>query len=359
MKTDHSEHTAGGFVGRRSIPGLEGVTGASVRSIAIPPPGVAPMRPRTRGDCIDGPRPCPWVSCWHHLLPGHVGEKVTHQADTSDEALLAVLESMPDTCDLDAADRGGATLEEIAQSFSVTREWIRQIESKALKRLDKRVDHLRDVIVEEHASELRPRSCGPVPASESRGWTAPSPRYAHLPGPADVTDAAQEFWCGHMGTALSARLCTRRHLARHRVSSDRVVRTYPECARCTDGAGIAARLGVSEAPVPQRDAPMPSVPEPTAAAAAVDRMGDADDGAQADAEQLAVVEPDVASDVPAEVLPVPEVVHRDVKPPKPRKPRAAPVQRGKVVRVRVQLPEHPVVALIQAFATRARKVRRA
>ena len=25
-------------------------------------------RPITRADCIDGPRPCPWVSCRHHLL---------------------------------------------------------------------------------------------------------------------------------------------------------------------------------------------------------------------------------------------------------------------------------------------------
>jgi hypothetical protein len=24
-------------------------------------------RPRTRGDCVDGPRPCPWVSCHYHL----------------------------------------------------------------------------------------------------------------------------------------------------------------------------------------------------------------------------------------------------------------------------------------------------
>ena len=312
---------------------------------------VAPVRPRTRGDCQGGERPCPWVTCTEHaihgVLMGHAG------GDIGADAAVSLLETMPETCTLDVADRGDAgTLEAVGNMWGITRERIRQIEGKALVRLDRRVGQLRDAIVEEHASELRPRSCGPVPASESRGWTDPSPRYAHLPGPADVTDAAQEFWCGHMGTALSARLCTRRHLARHRVSSDRVVKTYPECARCTDGAGIAARLGVSEAPVPQRDAPMPSVPEPTAAAAAIDRMGDADDGAQVDAEQLAVVEPDVASEVP-------EVVHRDVRPPKPRKPRAAPVQRGKVVRVRVQLPEHPVVALIQAFATRARKVRRA
>ncbi len=25
------------------------------------------VRPKTRGECASGPRPCPWVSCRHHL----------------------------------------------------------------------------------------------------------------------------------------------------------------------------------------------------------------------------------------------------------------------------------------------------
>ncbi len=329
---------------------------AALRLPVIVDDGAA-ARPRTRGECQNGERPCPWVSCTEHaihgVLMGHPG------GDIGADAAVSLLETMPETCTLDVADQGDAgTLEAVSNMWGITRERIRQIEGKALVRLDRRVGRLRDVIVEEHASELRPRSCGPVPASESRGWTDPSPRYAHLPGPAEVDAAETEFWCGHMGTALAARLCTRRHLARHRVSSDRVVKTYPECARCTDGAGIAARLGATEAPVPQREAAPPPVPEPGLAAAApvpeIGRLGGDDDRAQVDAEQLAVVEPDVASEVPAEV-------HRDVKPSKPRKQRAAPVQqRATVVRVRVRVqPEHPVVALIQAFATRARKVRRA
>lgn len=33
-------------------------------------PDVIPLvtRPRTRADCIDGPRPCPWAGCRYHLL---------------------------------------------------------------------------------------------------------------------------------------------------------------------------------------------------------------------------------------------------------------------------------------------------
>lgn len=330
---------------------------AALRLPVIVDDGAA-VRPRTRGECQDGERPCPWVSCAHHLLPGLL-EEGSGRVPRSDDAVLAALETMPHTCALDVADEGGAVLETLGEAFGVTRERARQIEAKALNHFPKRLlRDLRELLTEEpDAAEARPTRCGPVPASESRGWTDPSPRYAHLPGPADVTDAAQEFWCGHMGTALSGRLCTRRHLARHRVSSDRQVPTYPECARCADGAGIASRLGVIEAPVQQRvEAPAP-VPEITAAAPVpvADWMGGADDAAELVADQLAVVEPDVASEEPAPL----EAVHRDVRPAKPRKPRATPVQRAKAVRVRVRLPEHPVLALVEAFATRARKVRRA
>lgn len=38
----------------------------SIRS--TDPDGPSPQRPTTRGECCQGPRPCPWVSCRHHLL---------------------------------------------------------------------------------------------------------------------------------------------------------------------------------------------------------------------------------------------------------------------------------------------------
>lgn len=235
-----------------------------------------PPRPRTRGDCIDGPRPCPWVSCKHHLLPGHMEAKATHMADDSDEALLSVLESMPDTCELDAADRGGATLEEVAQSFSVTREWIRQIEAKTLKRVLPRVKHLRDAIAEEPERVLRPQSGGAARPIEGVRHTAPPAQHAHLPGPGDVTEAAQPFWCPWIGTALSGGLCVKRHQARTRPSAmgggaaGHSWPTYPQCSRCTDGAAMAARLGAVEL-VPMR------VVLPTEAAPQELTAGDRDD----------------------------------------------------------------------------------
>ncbi len=65
--------------------------------------------PRTRGDCLAGPRPCPWAPC-RHVLPGG-------------------------SCVLDVADRGGATLEEVGLVLHLTRERIRQIEARALAKL--------------------------------------------------------------------------------------------------------------------------------------------------------------------------------------------------------------------------------
>jgi hypothetical protein len=85
-------------------------------------------RPRTRGDCRYGPRPCPWVSCRHHLYldvnprTGTLKINFPH-LDLSD---------MPETCALDAADRGGLTLDTIGQLMNLTRERVRQMERVAL-----------------------------------------------------------------------------------------------------------------------------------------------------------------------------------------------------------------------------------
>ncbi|MBV8979280.1 MAG: DNA-binding protein [Acidimicrobiia bacterium] len=89
------------------------------------------QRPRTRGECLDGLRPCPWVRCAHHLYldvnpeTGAIRFTAPH---------LEVWE-MAETCALDVADRGGVTLEAIAQATNVTRERVRQVESRALDKI--------------------------------------------------------------------------------------------------------------------------------------------------------------------------------------------------------------------------------
>jgi hypothetical protein len=94
-------------------------------------------RPKTRGECMDGPRPCPWMSCRYHLglelqlAPS--GNAVTdavpiryHDPESLDQ--------MAQTCALDVADEGGHTLDEVGALTDRTRERIRQIEEMATTR---------------------------------------------------------------------------------------------------------------------------------------------------------------------------------------------------------------------------------
>lgn len=81
-------------------------------------------RPRTRGDCADGPRPCPWVACRFHLAVSIWGATVRLRPDW---------EQLP-TCALDLAEKGGLTLREVGAVLGVTRQAAQQIESRALVR---------------------------------------------------------------------------------------------------------------------------------------------------------------------------------------------------------------------------------
>lgn len=84
-------------------------------------------RPRTRGECVDGQRPCPWVGCRHHLYLD-----VQDQGHIKLPFGLREVEDLPETCSLDVADRGSQRLREVGDFLNVTRERIRQIETHAL-----------------------------------------------------------------------------------------------------------------------------------------------------------------------------------------------------------------------------------
>ncbi len=88
-------------------------------------------RPVTRADCVSGARPCPYVSCKHHLYLDVSARTGAIKLNFPD---LEVWE-MTETCALDIADRGGTTLEEVGAIMNLTRERIRQVEVKGLAKL--------------------------------------------------------------------------------------------------------------------------------------------------------------------------------------------------------------------------------
>lgn len=108
-------------------------------------------KPRTRADCVDGPRPCPWVTCRHHLAIdvdawggtlyaapplSQIGRKVDPAAfDRWAERVVDRIATMKETCALDVAARGSHTLEEIGDILGVSKEMVRVHEVGGLRRL--------------------------------------------------------------------------------------------------------------------------------------------------------------------------------------------------------------------------------
>lgn len=93
-------------------------------------PEKPPPRPKTRAECHDSPRPCPWVGCRHHLYTdlGQGGGLTLRFPELEPW-------DMENSCSLDVADEREHTLQEVADLLGCTRENVRQIEARALRRL--------------------------------------------------------------------------------------------------------------------------------------------------------------------------------------------------------------------------------
>ncbi len=86
------------------------------------------MRPTSRAQCATGPRPCVFVSCKYHLYLDVNPRTGSVKLNFPDKELWELTE----TCALDVADRGGITLEEVGGIMNLTRERVRQVETRGL-----------------------------------------------------------------------------------------------------------------------------------------------------------------------------------------------------------------------------------
>ncbi len=91
------------------------------------------VRPKTRGDCEGGIRPCPHVGCSHNLYL-HVNPDNGHITMNFPE--LEPDEMDPNSsCALDVAECDGLTLEEVGKTLNLTRDAVRQIETLSIGKL--------------------------------------------------------------------------------------------------------------------------------------------------------------------------------------------------------------------------------
>lgn len=86
-------------------------------------------QPQTRGECVDGCRPCPWWTCRYHLGADVDRRGRLHVHFDPDDA------EGRETCALDVADRGGHTLAELGALLGIGSRRVHQVEQAARNRM--------------------------------------------------------------------------------------------------------------------------------------------------------------------------------------------------------------------------------
>jgi hypothetical protein len=86
------------------------------------PEEIEEMRPKTRADCVDGPRPCPWVSCRYHLWLN---------VESHGRVRFNCGDMTGPSCVLDEAAKGPKTLTEVGEIMGVSKQRAEQIERSA------------------------------------------------------------------------------------------------------------------------------------------------------------------------------------------------------------------------------------
>lgn len=144
-------------------------------------------RPRTRADCVDGPRPCPFVGCRYHLLldVNHKGSLAIARNDNAGpgrprvltakptaadvvqgwiDSAVEALAKMRETCALDVAERGEHDGVAIGKLLGFTRTRTGQVCEGALLqlRLEMRAMGVEQDLSECVANDREPRGCSPL-----------------------------------------------------------------------------------------------------------------------------------------------------------------------------------------------------
>lgn len=162
----------------------------------------AVQRPRKRSECIDGIRPCPYVGCRYHLYTdvSHTGGLKINFPDVEPWDLTW-------SCALDIADAAdlaqqNVTLESVGRVLNITRERVRQVESRALARANAR---LRELLEDpewfdefESGTREEPAHTGPL-QSQARSAACPAsslkqeaaPQHARGDGPEAQREGVQ------------------------------------------------------------------------------------------------------------------------------------------------------------------------
>ncbi len=89
--------------------------------------------PMFRAECEPGPRPCPYISCAHHLFldvsPVNGSIKINFPDLLDDDGGIDFA-AMPETCALDVAEGGKHDLDRIGDFINLTGESIRQMDRR-------------------------------------------------------------------------------------------------------------------------------------------------------------------------------------------------------------------------------------
>jgi hypothetical protein len=90
----------------------------------------SPRKPQTRSECVEGVRPCPWVSCRFNLYLDVRGDGVLRLNFPDREP-----DEMLSSCALDLAEDGPRTLEQVAGLMGMSKERARQLEAVAMDKM--------------------------------------------------------------------------------------------------------------------------------------------------------------------------------------------------------------------------------